>query len=414
MGRIGKKLKMKRFKQALKDIAKNKAVMRVFDQIERNDGSPKRNSESDFAFYNRSSRDAFFQVRALIEYCVSRYPGSEVDELVARLRSNNDQLFQSAIFELVLHDMLLRQGFTLEPHPKLSNGSKKRPDFLVIDREGDKFYLEAVLATEVNEQNPGGEARKGAVFDILNQNPHQNFMIDVDDEGCPKSQPSGKKLVKAVHQWLDSLDPDEVQAQLENEEGLYGIEPFEWRHEDWVVRLRPIPIKLERRGKSQQLIGIGGGGGGMIDSWSPIRDAIKSKGNRYGKLDKPLLVAVNLDSFHLERIDEMQALYGQEQYVYETGNVGKEPRMERARNGVWYGKGGPQYTRVSGAWLFDGLHPSSIAKRNQTIYYNPWAAIALPDSLSCFPHAVPVENKIHWEKGLSLAEVFDLNEQWPE
>jgi hypothetical protein len=58
MGRIGKKLKIKTFKQALRDFARNKAVTRVLDQIERADDSPKRNSESDYAFYNRSSRVA--------------------------------------------------------------------------------------------------------------------------------------------------------------------------------------------------------------------------------------------------------------------------------------------------------------------------------------------------------------------
>lgn len=414
LGRIGKKLKMKRFKQALRDIARNKAVTRLFDQIERTDDSPKRNSESDFAFYNRSSIVAVAQVRALMEDCVSRYPEKEVYELTKRLRSDNDQSFQSAIFELILHDMLFRQGFTLIPHPKLPNGSSKRPDFLVTDSDGNTFYLEAVLATESNEQDAGGEARKGVVFDALNDSPHQNFMVDVDDEGYPKSQSSGKKLVKAVHQWMDSLDPDEVQAKLESEGDLYGIEPLEWCREDWVVRLRPIPIKPERRGKTKTLIGIGSSGGGIVDSWSPICDAIRSKGNRYGELDKPLLIAVNLNTFHLELIDEMQALYGQEQIVFEIGSEDKEHRMERAPSGAWFGKGGPQYTRVSGAWLFDGLRPSSIAKKNQTIYHNPWAAKALPESLNCFPHAVLLENKIQWKNGLSLAEVFSLSEQWPE
>lgn len=240
--RIGKRLRMKRFKQGLREIFRKKAVTRVFDQIERTDDSPKRNSESDFAFYNRSSRAEIAEVRALIEDCVSRYPEEEIYELCTRLRSDNDQSFQSAIFELILHDMLFRQGFTLIPHPKLPNGSSKRPDFLVTDSDGNTFYLEAVLASESNEQDAGGEARKGVVFDALNDSPHQNFMVDVDDEGYPKSQPSGKKLVKAVHQWLDSLDPDEVLAKLENEGDLYGIEPFKWKHEGWVVTLRPIPL----------------------------------------------------------------------------------------------------------------------------------------------------------------------------
>jgi len=35
MGRVGKKLKMIRFKQAMRDIAKNKAGSRVFDLVQK-------------------------------------------------------------------------------------------------------------------------------------------------------------------------------------------------------------------------------------------------------------------------------------------------------------------------------------------------------------------------------------------
>ena len=40
MGRVGKKLKMIRFKQAMRDIAINKAGSRVFDLVQRSDATP--------------------------------------------------------------------------------------------------------------------------------------------------------------------------------------------------------------------------------------------------------------------------------------------------------------------------------------------------------------------------------------
>jgi hypothetical protein len=272
--------------------------------------------------------------------------------------------------------------------------------------------LEAVLATENNEVDHGGEARKGMVFDSLSANPHKNFMVAIEDLGYPKSQPSGKRLIRDIHSWLDSLDPDSVQQQI-NTEGFESIISFEWDHEDWKMIFRPIPLKLEKRGKSANLIGVGNMAVGWVDSWSPIRDAVKFKGSKYGPLEKPLLIAVNLNSSALDKIDEMQALYGQEQFVFEVENPDKEPRMERAPNGVWYNKKGPQYTRVSGVWIFNDLHPSSISVRKQTIYFNPWATHPLPDSLKYFPHAVPENNKMSWLEGVSFSELYGLSERWP-
>ena len=78
---------MIRFKQAMRDIAKNKAGSRVFDLVQRGDATPMRSNESDFEFYNRSSRPEFARVRALMEEFAAHYPKDEVGELIARIRS---------------------------------------------------------------------------------------------------------------------------------------------------------------------------------------------------------------------------------------------------------------------------------------------------------------------------------------
>lgn len=410
MGRVGRKKKTKALKQALRDIEAVYCTLSVFGNIERTNNSPMKNSESYFNFYNNSSLPAMKSVRNLIEECASKYPKSEVKDLISRLRSGDDIHFKSASFELFLHEILIRQGYELIPHPDLPNGSSYKPDFLVKNKTGEEFYLEAVLATEKNELDKGGELRKGVVLDSLSEKPHKNFMVAIDDEGSPRSPPSGKKLLKIIHKWLDTLDPDEIISEIECY-GLESISPLKWEHDGWCLQIRPIPLKPERRNKSSNLVGIGGTGGGFVDSWNPIKKAIKLKGGRYGEFDKPHVVAVNLDNFHLDRIDEMQALYGQEQFIFQRGG-NAVPRMERAPNGAWYGIKGPQYKRVSAAWLFNDLHASSLAVRKSTIYLNPWANYPIPESLMIFPHAILNENKMIWVDGLSLRDSLELHERW--
>ncbi|EEF22746.1 conserved hypothetical protein [Ricinus communis] len=184
-------------------------------------------------------------------------------------------------------------------------------------------------------------------------------------------------------------------------------------HEDWVASFQPIPISPEKRGTSKQLIGVIEGRAGMVDSWSPIRDSLKDKGQRYGELKLPLLVAVNFSAFNLSPIDEMQALYGQEQFHFAIDGDG-QPDFSRAANGLWVGPKGPQGTRVSGAWLFPDLTFFSLARRKCTLYFNPWAAYPLPEILAQLPHAKANE-EMTIERGgtITFAEVFKVSNDWP-
>lgn len=392
---------------------KNNKQIPIFDAIERNDGSHRKNQESYFHFLNRSSRKEIGVVRDLIQDFFARYPSEHTQELITRIRSGNDTSFLSSTFELFLHEALTKLGCRLSPHPALTNDSNARPDFLVTLPDGSDFYLEAVLASEHNDSDEGAQARKGVVFDTLANNPHKNFMIDIDDYGDPARPPSGKRLVQEIHQWLDSLDPDRIQQTISTN-GIDSISPFKWAYEGWEICCRPIPLRIDKRGKCKNLIAAMGGEGGFVDAWSPIRDAIKRKGRKYGSLDKPLLIAVNLNSFTLDRIDEMQALYGQEQFIYGGGNPENGPRMERAPNGAWFGRNGPQYTRVSGAWIFNDMHPTSLARRRQAIYFNPWAVHPLPDLLKIFPHAIAENGIMRWYNGALFSELYGLDEGWPE
>lgn len=385
----------------------------LFSDNIRTDETVKRERESSFAFLERSSRPEIARVRDLLEVAVSNYARSELDELFARIRSDDEVAFRSATFELLLHESLHRLGFLLTPHPELGNGNTRRPDFLVDAPDSATFYLEAVLASSRDGTTPGAEAMKATTLDLLAQAPHRSFRVHIDSDGDPTNQPRARDLIAEVHAWLDTLDPEALLQSL-SESGLEAMPTYQWRHEDWELTLRPLPMRPERYGTSTTLIGAFGGEGRRLDDWTPLRDAVKKKGRRYGDLDRPLVVAVNAESFHLDPIDELQALYGQEEYVEYVGRPDLGGRMRRASNGAWNGPQGPQARRVSAAWFFNDLTPYTVATRRSTLYVNPWAHIEAPSSLLQFPHARVVENRLVRADGIAMRELFGLTPVWPE
>jgi hypothetical protein len=385
----------------------------LFANFERTDDSPKRITESDFAFLNRSAWAPIGVVRGVMEACLANYPIDEAKDLIERIQCGDTRHFASASFELFIHEYLLRLGMVLIPHPKLSNGSAKRPDFLVECPDGRKLYLEAVCTSDDTERDSAAEARKAVALQVLDDEHNPNFMVSIDSKGDPATQPSGRRLATEVTKWLNTLDPDAL-LEVCSAGDMKMLPEFHWQHEEWRVRIQPIPVNIEARGKQRRLIGLRNFGGGWVDGWSPIRDAVLSKGRRYGDLDLPLVVAVNVDTFKLDPIDEAQALFGQEQFVFNSNDRSSEPKMERAPNGAWRGPSGPRGRRTSGAWLFNNLSPYTLASRSQTLYVNPSSIHPLPDSFLVVPHKVVIDGYLRSIEGRSLATTFGLPATWPE
>lgn len=349
------------------------------------------------------------RARRLLESLVTEYP--DPAELVARFRSGNNRNYRSAEFELLLFSTLNKRGFQLEPHPILPNGSRARPDFLVTTPTREEFYLEAVLASEDGEDQ-SDHPLIANTLDVFTSHSHPNFCIMVKTSGVPKTQPRRRVLLSKALHWLDTLDPDSTQERIDSA-GHDSAPSMSWTHEDFKVTLSAIPLRAERRGKATRLLAVRFGQAGWIDSWTGIRDAIRHKGSKYGLLDKPLVIAVNFSGHHLDRLDEMQALFGQEQVTISVENSDAEPVLTRAPNGAWIGVDGPRFTRVSGAWLFDNLCVYNITSRNPTLYLHPFARRAVPNDMLAFGHALGTDGIISWVPGMSLGEIFELPADWP-
>jgi hypothetical protein len=303
-------------------------------------------------------------------------------------------------------------GCTVTVHPDLPDGSPAHPDFLIVTHDGANVYVEAVLASDYSQAEIAARKRKDAVLAAIDKIDSPNFFLSVDAEGNPDMPPSGKALGQQLEKWLSSLNPDAVAREV-NEQGPDHMPKMTWEHEGWKVTFEAIPKKPERRGKGQRVIGALFGGALFVNVWEPIRDAVKSKGNHYGNLPHPFLVCVNVDGMSVDRIDEMQALFGEEEFIFKVGSA-EEPEMRRRPNGAWWGPKGVQYKRVSGAWVFDTLNPWNVVSRKNCVYFNPWADKPLPDLFTKVNHAKPLDQKMVWTDGRPIGELLDLPRDWPE
>lgn len=126
--------------------------MRLFEDKLRNTIEHKTSSKAMFTYLDESSHSKAEYLRKLLNRFFETFnlnsTPEETKEIYQRIKSNNDE-FHSAFFELMIHFILINQGYELEIHPTLDNCSKK-PDFLVKHKNGENFYLELVTVQDVS------------------------------------------------------------------------------------------------------------------------------------------------------------------------------------------------------------------------------------------------------------------------
>lgn len=386
--------------------------MNLFSSIERTCLGPRNYVETSFEYLDRSARPEAVRVRTVFEKWYGDFPDQDGD-LAARFRSRVDTQSAGAAFELFLHQLLLGLGCTVHVHPETESGKGTRPDFLVRDKDHREFYLEATVVTDRSETDRAAEARKHAVYQAIERVSCPNFYLLLDVKGDPKTPPPAAKLRAFLKRWLESLDPD---ALIRDGIDAESLPRCTWKHDDWKIAFTAAPRSPERRGNPDiRVIGALMTEPRWVATWQSIRNSVVAKGNRYGNLGKPLVVAVNVGRFDLDRIDEMNALFGQESYVFSCGDLTSTPRMMRQRDGVWHGVHGPQYRRISAVLVAKQIEPWTIAKSNVTLYLNPWAEHPLFGPLHELDRALPEDSgKMRWVAGRHPREILDLAEGWPK
>ena len=378
----------------------------LFGEVKRTDASPRQGSESLFSYLNRSADRVATAVRTRLDMWFERFPVEACNDVRARFRKDDDRAHKGAVFELFIHELLTHLGCTVEVHPSVP-GKGSRPDFLV-HHEDCHFYVETTYIEPSTSPFARDPLEDDAVAKI-NSLHSPDFYLWAQVEGKLSSAPSREHVVRPFLELLAAHTPDDVQRAIDVG-GPFAAPSRTVTYGSWSVQGWLVPIVPQKRssGRSGPLV-IGPGRVEATDSSTPVQNAIMKKANKYGHLESPLVVAVNVWDPFFGRSDEMEALFGKEQIVYYENLPGPSVKLSREPDGVWI-QGGyqPRYTRLAAVLIFRGFVPWNLRNVPTCFYVNPFAGSMKPPAvLYRLPHAQAHLNKIRWFGGEDVGRMLD-------
>lgn len=380
----------------------------VFDAYIRTNENPASYEESSFGFLNRVAGAFWEQTRSLVEEWANHIEGDDdYADLRARLRSSDDRQYNSAFLELYLHEMLLRTGHSVTPHPTLPQ-TTRRPDFYA-ERDGVGFYVEAIVPTWSNTQD-ARRSRRNRFFDVVNRLESPNFILMIRSLREGSSTPAAARLRTELRKWLAGLDPDSIHD-------LDFAPRYSWKQGDWSAEFSAIPKKKEARGEAagdRRAIGVyAHEPARTVDEARTIRRALASKDGEYGNLGKPFVIAVGLFVHDSDYWHSMNAFFGRETIEWSEGS--DESRLVRATDGYFGTPGDWEHTDVSSVLLVNQLQPYQVPKAEVTLWHHPHPERPTPSSLRVPGQVVAVvEDRVSvMPTAIEPTAFFGLSNPWP-
>lgn len=101
--------------------------MALFEHRPQSDQSPKFHLETQYEFLDRAAGPYWNEVRALLNAWYDRIPLRAQADMAGSLRSGVASQFQSAFWELYLHEQFHRQGFDICYQPEFPRPVKPPP-----------------------------------------------------------------------------------------------------------------------------------------------------------------------------------------------------------------------------------------------------------------------------------------------
>jgi hypothetical protein len=146
-----------------------------------------------------------------------------------------------------------------------------------------------------------------------------------------------------------------------------------------------------------------------IDTITPLNAALKKKSSRYGRLDKPYIIAVSAMDMFADEPSVRAALFGTEEVRFkplpnETWTV-----CNKYREALWMSDTGPQYARVSGVLFARKANPGSLLSgADMVLYLNPWADRPYSGELTQLRTVQQEETEYNARPGRSVREILQL------
>ena len=397
--------------------------MNLFDGGERNYTEYRAPQESNFAFLNRSALPKFERTRLLLERWFKECPAPYQAALGTSFRSNRNTQHWGAFFELYCHALLRHQGFAPCVQEIVDSRVNRPIDFLVQKAVTPLFYLEATIATDSNHALANLEKVWELIdaLDILNE---PNFQVSLEIESeSPQNLPLAR-IRSSIHSWLETLDPEEVAEQRKSK--VYEKHPhWLWDRDGWRLVFFAIPRPQKERGRTSKTVLYHFWDAQRVEAQTSLKDALEEKADRYGELQLPYVIAVDVlarDSF---ASDVGDILFGKQVVLIDTQKERSTltrspllPNRHRNENGLWLARRGPRNRQVSAVLLVDELMPWSIAHKTPVIWHNPWAEKPLDPDLWQGPQMIANMEasppQMQLRDGKKAWEVFQLAPEWPD
>ncbi len=151
-----------------------------------------------------------------------------------------------------------------------------------------------------------------------------------------------------------------------------------------------------------------------VPSEESVRNALREKATRYGRLDLAYVIAVNIMCEYHQRVDIFDVLFGSPVVpVAMTGGGTPITVHSRASDGLWSGPGDGKNNGVSAALALTRLDGFTLAKAKTVLVHNPWARLPYAGLLDRLPHArVGEDGKLVSVDGESLGALLGLPPGW--
>lgn len=338
----------------------------LFDIFNRTYLDNANNNYNTYDYYNKSARSDISKFRETLESWFSKYPLLERKDLKSRFKKE----FYSPFYELFLYQLFSKLGYNIIIHPEVPN-STKSPDFL-ISKDNIEIYIEAKVVTNITKEQEALERKKNEFYDNLNKLKSNSFYLDIEHfEILTNKQPSTKGVISYIEKKLNEIDPDLLSDEIEK----YGFDklPIIKYNKDGIhIIVKPIPVKSSARKKIKRPIGIYP----VEFSWGgakkSLRDSIDKKAKRYGKLDKPFIICLNIiDIITFGREDVDDGIWGSLELTISKNSDDINEKWTRAMDGVFLDNQGARLKNLTGV-LVTKIFPANIPHANYWLYEHPF------------------------------------------
>jgi hypothetical protein len=384
--------------------------MPLFEDKVRTRMEPKRPGEDDYSFYDSAARPEYDVYRSLLNGWMKEMSKAGQKDLLPRFRQNESLEYQTALAELTTHAALKKEGYAVEVHPE-SGQTERKPDFLARDAEAESVAFVEVTTFGPSKDFIGKHKRAGDIYngiDKANLSAGCRLGLDIIKHGA--KTPSLRKLRGSIEKWAESMSeikPDDPPSKI--------FEIDDWKIE--IILFGGFRTDVQ----STHAIATAMGDGRIVSAETEIRQALSTKGKRYGKLDAPYLIVIAdckeelVGGIHNDHA-VIDAVFGTVvAQTRELENGERETKDVRLDDGYWGHPNTARHKNVSGVLLLPKPHLWDL--RNERwqplLLRNPWADLPLPDDFLALPGYSVDGCEIAKTAGTSLADILKLPEIWP-